>query len=101
MPWPIGLGQAPFPCEPAMHSDEAASTAAEAACEQGHSGVRSFGGQQKKGAGRRKRFGLHKTLQCGEGISTGMSREASVMGSADLGRHQEAEGEAEGIESGH
>jgi len=31
-----------------MHSDEAASTAAEAACEQGHSGVRSFGGQQKK-----------------------------------------------------
>ena len=44
---------------------------------------------------------MRKTLQCSEGISTGMSRGASVMGSAGLGRHQEAGGEAEGIESGH
>ena len=31
-------------CEPAMHSEEAVSRAAEAACEQGHSRVRPFGG---------------------------------------------------------
>ena len=46
--------------------------------------------EAEKGAGRRKRCGLHKSLQCGEGISTGMSRGASAMGSADLGQHQEA-----------
>ena len=51
-PWPRRLGQAPFPCEPAMHSDETASTAAEAACEQGHSGVRSFGGALRRGVAR-------------------------------------------------
>ena len=37
-------------CEPAMHSEEAVSRAAEAACEQGHSGVRSFGGALRRGA---------------------------------------------------
>ena len=36
-------------CEPAMHSEEAVSRAAEAACEQGHSGVRSFVGALRRG----------------------------------------------------
>ena len=36
-------------CEPAMHSEEAVSRAAEAACEQGHSGVRPFGGALRRG----------------------------------------------------
>ena len=39
-------------CEPAMHSEEAVSRAAEAACEQGHSGVRSFGGALRRGVAR-------------------------------------------------
>ena len=57
--------------------------------------------KQKRERGGEKDAGLnHKTLQYSEGISTSMSRGASAMGSADLGRHQEAEGEAEGIESG-
>mgnify|MGYP001337649727 CR=1 FL=1 len=39
-------------CEPAMHSEEAVSRAAEAACEQGHSGVRSLGGALRRGVAR-------------------------------------------------
>ena len=39
-------------CEPAMHSDEAVSRAAEEACEQGHSGVRSLGGALRRGVAR-------------------------------------------------
>ena len=35
-----------------MHSDEAASRAAVAACEQQHSGVRSFGGALRRGVAR-------------------------------------------------
>ena len=39
-------------CEPAMHSEEAVSRAAEAACEQGHSGVRSLVGALRRGVAR-------------------------------------------------
>ena len=41
-----------LPCEPAMHSEEAVSRAAEAACEQEHSGVRSLGGALRRGVAR-------------------------------------------------
>ena len=39
-------------CEPAMHSEEAVSRAAEAACEQGHSEVRSLVGALRRGVAR-------------------------------------------------
>ena len=39
-------------CEPAMHSSKAVSTAVEEACEQGHSGVRSFGSALRRGLAR-------------------------------------------------